>query len=339
MVNSDIIYELFKSKEMAEYLSQNINNLSALDILNMICMAPIDIRRKAEILKLCAENEDVKSEINTILETEQFSNEIEKEKTIKKIYQKSFGYNYRICLNAVNELTKDDNAIFTVQNVWVDEDMLIGYHYSDIEVCSTFDGVLDIIKEQMEFEEWNWNNKEQLFWYVITKWIPADNGRYQQVMEFYMIDGKVSYFILRGNNHSNKFSPSCHLNLITPFKTGDMLCVDCTPFAEEQNVLVLENSNNNDCCSLQAIYVCEDGTLKTGAIKHASVLSKWLWPEISPLYKIRTTESLKSNEKILLKLRAYIKSDFQKGKLIWELSHKGITIKNMEKFLKENSNG
>lgn len=333
----DIIYEIFESKEMAEYLVENVSKLSEQDILNMICSAPVDIRRKAKILKELAETENVDSIISELLESETFTSETEKKKTIKMVKENSFRFNYKICAKAVKELENSRNAIFTLQNVWVDEDMIIGFHYSEVDVCSSFEGAMEIIKEQMEFEEWTWNNKNQLFWYVLTKWIPDKNGRYKQVADYYIINNKVAFFLL-DNNRTNKFAPNCHLNLITPFKTGDMLCVDCTPFAEEQNVLVLENENNYDCCSLQAICVCEDERLKVGAIKHATILPKWLYPEISPLYKIRRADNLKTEEKILFEIQTYIKSDAQKGRQIWELAHKGITIEEMKKYLEESYN-
>ena len=46
----DLINELFESKEMSEYLIEHSAELSKYNILRMVCSAPIDIRRKAEIL-------------------------------------------------------------------------------------------------------------------------------------------------------------------------------------------------------------------------------------------------------------------------------------------------
>lgn len=52
---SDLINELFESPEMAEYLISHSEELTKYQIFRMICMAPIDIRRKAEILAELAE--------------------------------------------------------------------------------------------------------------------------------------------------------------------------------------------------------------------------------------------------------------------------------------------
>lgn len=60
---ADLINELFESKEMSEYLIQNIDKLTKYNILNMICKAPIDIRRKAEILFEFSKDEDIEAEI------------------------------------------------------------------------------------------------------------------------------------------------------------------------------------------------------------------------------------------------------------------------------------
>ena len=54
----DLVNELFDSKEMAEYLTEHFDGLSKHNILNMICKAPIDIRRKAEILSELSKDED-----------------------------------------------------------------------------------------------------------------------------------------------------------------------------------------------------------------------------------------------------------------------------------------
>lgn len=61
---SEIINELFESPEMAEYLIDRSEELARYDILQMVCKAPIDIRRKAEILAELSKSENIEKEIS-----------------------------------------------------------------------------------------------------------------------------------------------------------------------------------------------------------------------------------------------------------------------------------
>ena len=74
----DLINELFESKEMSDYLIEHSDELSKYNILSMVCKAPIDIRRKAEILSELSKDEDIDKEI-----AEELKNQIQHDSILR----------------------------------------------------------------------------------------------------------------------------------------------------------------------------------------------------------------------------------------------------------------
>ena len=85
-------------------------------------------------------------------------------------------------------------------------------------------------------------------------------------------------------------------------------------------VLILNNFADYDCCSPQALYIGENGTLAVGAVKHSHIFANGNWSGFSPLYNAeRLSKPLAEEEKILEKVQSYIGTDSAKGEKIWLL--------------------
>ena len=70
------------------------------------------------------------------------------------------------------------------------------------------------------------------------------NLRYFYDKEFYKNNKRQ----LLSENDFTLFSSGNNLNLPTPFRNGDILHVDCRPFAPKASVTVTDNQSEYDCC-------------------------------------------------------------------------------------------
>ena len=320
----DLINELFESREMSEYLIEHSAELSKYNILRMVCSAPIDIRRKAEILLELSKDENIEKEIAEELKEKDV--DISEHEHIKEhIIENSFRFNCEYALKAISLLEATPGDVFSVQNLWYDEEWPTGYGEGDFHISSSFENAMKYIDEEMKLEEWSWNDKDALSWYEIRKWSLTEEGDYKEIVCYELIDNKLMFFTYsdRAEYVHNKFNPDCDLNLITPFSTGDILTVDCRPQKPKRNVLILENVTNFDCCSLQGMFYDPDEKLYTAhAVKHGSIYRGFSIPYISPLYRIsKNITELPEEDKIFNNIKSFLNNDFQKGQEMWAWIH------------------
>lgn len=320
----DLINELFESKEMSEYLIEHSDELSKYNILNMICSAPIDIRRKAEILSELSKDEDIDKEIAEKLK-EKNVNISEHEHIKEHIKGISFQFNSEYALRAISHLDAKPGDVFSVQNLWYDEECPKEYGKGDFHISSSFENAMKYIHEEMKFEEWSWNDKDALSWYEIRKWSLVESGDYKEIICYELIDNKLMFFTYSDRDEyiRNNFAPNCDLNLITPFSTGDILTIDCRPQNPKRNTLILENVNNYDCCSLQGMFYDPDEKLYSAhAVKHASIYRGFGIPYISPLYRIsKNITELPEEDKIFNDIKFFLNNDIPKGQKMWSWIH------------------
>jgi len=81
--------------------------------------------------------------------------------------------------------------------------------------------------------------------------------------------------------------PFVNMDLPTPFKPGDILHVDCRPFAPKTSVVVIDNRVEFDCCYPQCEYVDKNGDKKHGALKHSHIYKEDVVESISPLFNLK----------------------------------------------------
>lgn len=352
---SDLIRELFPSKEMVAYLTEHAEQLYKHNILNMVCKAPIDIRRKAEILSELSKDEDIEKEISEEL-TRLKPQKSDYKSISKYIAENSFAFNCEYVKKAISLLESNPGDVFSVQTVWYDHDDPNGYDESDFHISSSFENALKYIKKEMKLEEVSWNDKEVLFHFEIRKWSLNKKGDYEEIICYEFIDNKVMFFSYADKTEysRNQFEPDCDLNLITPFRTGDIVTLDCLPYQPEKTVLILENVSNEDCCSLQGLsYNPDDNIFFTGAIKHGSVFCDFYRPEISPLYRIQTaTEPPTGQEQLFNEIKAFLNRDTKKGQEMWlwinnmtadkekrnRKSRNGVTADEIREYIKNETN-
>lgn len=320
----DLINELFESREMSEYLIEHSAELSKYNILRMVCGAPIDIRRKAEILLELSKDENIEKEIAEELKEKDV--DISEHEHIKEhIIENSFRFNCEYALKAISLLEATPGDVFSVQDLWCDEEWPKGYGEGSFHIFSSFENAIKYLEEDMKSEGWFWNDEDALSWYEIRKWSLTEDGDYKEIVCYELIDNKLMFFSYSDRDECirNNFEPNCDLNLITPFSTGDILTVDCRPQKPKRNIIILENVTNFDCCSLQGMFYDPDEKLYTAhAVKHGSIYRGFSIPYISPLYRIsKNITELPEEDKIFNNIKSFLNNDSQKGQEMWAWIH------------------
>lgn len=137
--------------------------------------------------------------------------------------------------------------------------------------------------------------------------------------DYTILDAGVCYFSHHNSSYREVFDFSTHqdLNLPVPFHAGDLVAIDCRPFAPVNHAVILEVGDNRDCCCLQALYRKSDGTWSTGAVKHGYASPNHN-AGISPLYRLSSFHGqLRSEERLLEQVSRYVNGDEERGSDLW----------------------
>lgn len=273
MIKEEIIGTLIKDGAFAEYLTKA--NLSEYDMAKLVCHAPISLFEKQSFYqRLLEEKNDGSGNVGD-----------------------GFSYeNYlRIATKAINDLNLPKDGTF----------LLVGHSfdngYDEQFECAPFRSYRAVQKYLNEtFDE----GGEKNIWYTLEKWLPESEETLglTEVCEFTFI-GKdpcfyknLRYFYdkkfrernrrqLLPENDFTLFSSGNNLNLPTPFRAGDILHVDCRPFAPKTTVKVIYNKGL-DCCGTVCSYTNKNGETALGALKHSHIYKENVIESVSPLYNL-----------------------------------------------------
>lgn len=274
MIKEEIIENLIKDKAFAKYLVAV--DLSEYDMAKLVCHAPISLFEKQSLYKKLIEEK--RAENGNC--DERFSIE-----------------NYlRIATRATDDLNLPTDGIF----------LLVGHSfdngYDEQFECAPFRSYCAVQKYLREtFAE----GGEENIWYTLEKWLPdsGDTLELTEVCEFAFIGKEPCFYKnlrffydkefceknrrqLLPENDFTLFSSGSNLNLSTPFQAGDILHIDCRPFAPKTTVTVTDNRSNFDCCNPQCEYEGENGKKKFGALKHSHIYKENVIESVSPLYNL-----------------------------------------------------
>ena len=229
---------------------------------------------------------------------------------------------------AIDNLACAPGELFTVDDPWYDEDIKdVAYGGFSNQPCLNYDKVLGYIDWNERFEE---RDEECTSWYKIKKWVPDGSGRYMNTYIYYYLYGiGICWFDACREYRDegpysrlpeHKYSSACtDLNIATPFRAGDIVRIDCRPFAPPVNALILYAGPDWDCCSLLALYRDDKGRYRTGAVKHTDM---WMHLRgdnmISALYRIETYDGeLNEYDRIYKEISPLIYGDNDKGDKVW----------------------
>lgn len=274
MIKEEIIGNLIKDKAFAEYLIKS--NLSEYDMAKLVCHAPISLFEKQSLYKKLLEEKN--GESGNVGDRFSYENYL------------------RIVTRATDDLNLPKDGTF----------LLVGHSfdngYDERFECAPFRSYRAVQKYLNEVFP---GGGEENIWYTLEKWLPESEETLglREVCEFAFIGKEpcfyknLRYFYdekfrkrdrrqLLPENDFSLFSSGNELNLPTPFRSGDILHIDCRPFALETKVTVTDNRSEFDCCNPQCEYTGENGEKKYGALKHSHIYKEDVIESVSPLYNL-----------------------------------------------------
>lgn len=253
------------SDDMRLYLTEQFRELNSADLIEIITGALKPLAYKLDLMKeLAVHFPHQFEEIDSFFDFEPYV----------QLYQEAVDN---------MQIGKDETAVF----------LLNGYRYdknNDRELFMSrpffsFDAALMYIKQ--EDEDWLCGYDkvaDALIWFEIEKWVGMEAP---ELIAAYTVSKYGEVWDFRRNNdlhHSFGISNALGLYLPVPFSAGDVITIDCTPFAPAKHGVIVTIGDNHDCCSVQCLYLKKDGTLDIGGLKHSHVFDT-LTPYVSVLYK------------------------------------------------------
>lgn len=165
------------------------------------------------------------------------------------------------------------------------------------------------------------------YWYELTLCRPEEGGMLRPGPYTYLLSAAGEAWLFMRERPDGKATPQpeedfwwsgLSLNLPVPFRPGDILTVDCRPFAGPGRCLVLEVGDNRDCCCVQVLYPCPGGRADIGALKHGHCFCSGVVQILSPLYRVsRWTGQLPPEEVFLEPLSRKLHADPLLGARLW----------------------
>lgn len=247
----DIITEFTKSPEMREHLKKT--SLNSRILSEIVINAPESLEKKKvaleQLFKKCA------GKVEAVLP-----------------------HRHILAIQAaLDNLTAAPGEVFNLIECWYDDEMLCEKTSSGIPFTS-FEAALTYLRKLIAEEEWN---DDTTCWTIIEKWVPAEGGHMERTYDYILIKDTIVDFrcyntdtneIIGGRPFriSSRDPLDVNLNLPIPFKPGDIVALDCRPFAPVKPALLLAVSD--DCCGVQMLFE-HDGMLNmdiydTAALKH-----------------------------------------------------------------------
>lgn len=278
---SEILEVFMPSDEMRAYLLNE--EISKYKLAQLICGSPVSLYKKLEWVTRLALKEpfgDKDSELFTCIRQD--------------------------ISDALHELKVRDGELLYLKSNWFDYDLMDGntdngeapYQNLYTAQCAIQQDLAELTcfdHDEKEFEEEI--SAEDTGWYTIEKWIKYGDDEYLLTYTYYLFRDEIIYFenetpaLHDGEFELYNYWNSQDLNLPVPFKAGDVVVIDCTPFKPATLAKITDVGDNKDCCSLQALARCEDGSWREGAVKHGHLFLHNMC-YISPLYRIRKYEGV-----------------------------------------------
>ena len=320
-------------------------------LLILYAGGPISLDKKMRLLGKLAAKRNLN--IESFLAVEKCVIEDKSFKDIKKSIRRTVEYGddksiwryigdcYREILNAKEELHECSDAFGKNGIEMCDRSLYLFDEWYDIDdkmhkssPCGFFN-LPDMVEEYIVNEEYD--NESGEGFYRLEAWDAGGIGWDEPRYDYYFdCRGNVCWFekmMPKKQAHGNvyytpenrRFSVGdCDLNLKTPYKTGDIVLIDCRPFGPPFHALILEDRDQFDCCFPNIVF-CIPGTdeWRLTPLKHRSfykdVSFKSYEPGISPLYrlrKVREDEYTAADERLLMLCRL-LEGDQSKADIIW----------------------
>ena len=278
-----IVREVFPSPEMASYLAER--ELAGWELRDAIAYAAVPLERKRDMFLRLAFGKDT------------------------AYFRRQAG----AIEEAIREMQAKPGEFFYLKYFCCSEESVFGYEEKGLEPYLTWEHIFECIQKYLGYLE---DDEKELVWFEVEKWSPDGKGRLKNDYDYTVLGNEVCY-VSNNNSHRWKYCFSTLQDLAylpVPFHAGDIVTIDCRPFAPVSHAVILDVGDNRDCCCLQALYRSGDGIWDIGAVKHGHVLPYHYYPEISPLYRLASFHGqLPEEERLLKKVSQYVSTDKDYG--------------------------
>lgn len=290
-----IITRYIESMQMRDYLVSVVDKLQPWQIIDLICGARAGIKDKIEsLLEL--------SEFETDDEKKDEKSAYNAAKTGKRFLEELVLKQGEVLLNM--EYGYDDEK--AEEKIWG-----AAPHFSVKSVMKYVNEEYEELDEQ--------EKKDAIYWYRLEKYAPQNDfeldWRY-----YYTVAPNGAIWFARDveKDEGQLFDDSQDLNLPVPFEIGDIITIDCRPFAPVKQGVIIEKGDNWGCCSVQCAWITESGQVKMGAFKHTSVFNDKSFVRVSPLYRAEVFDGeLPPEEQPLKEISKFVYRDEEKGRNLW----------------------
>lgn len=338
-----MVAELFiSSKSIAERLAMVPFRKRV--IIGIILGSPTPLDKKLDVLTVLSKYDDLMHEI--VDEVEGWLGDARgngtSEDRLRSVY---FGWSFaaynsfsthRDAVRDALEVLRSTGTgeIIYRKSFWDERPELFEEHEAGIAPFSNIDAALEDLRFEMVRDEWD---DDAPFWSTFEKWRLAPDGTWENPFTYYAIKDEIVFFDRNVYDEENHFwareeiayggSIAPDLNIRVPFGVGDVVTLDCRPFAPLRHALVIEaeDEGHAECCMPRVLHLddCESKRrgepiwTETGP-KHASSLHLCM-PGYSPLYRMELYEgTLPEDEQLIGEVRDWLRGDAERGRQLSE---------------------
>ncbi len=352
-----VLAECGFSDEMRTYLTDK-HNIPERTLIDIICGAPVGLEKKEDMLMELRAKKSLKHEmLNTFRQCmENAVNYRDMNNKMWEILKTQEPDNIYCCIEKAGKEIADVKLL----NYLIDESLaqwrtMLFCEWYDTDILaekSCFSGLFirhNKMYEYIENEEKDTEDEAAVkelpdWWYKAEVWeesdVDEDNERTRNVYDLYIFNGKVcwfeekeadvqvngnTYYLPKSRLHSRGVTD---LSLPTPFKSGDIVLIDCRPFGEPFHAMILESRHQYDCCFPNIVFrVPHTDGWRCTALKHKMFYRDMdcgtYAPMLSPLYRLRSVkpEELTVRDSELVSLSRMLKGDENAASDIWNNWH------------------
>ncbi len=320
-------------KEMLDHMLES--GIPSENVLtDIVCRAPVPLKKKHEMLDLLIKKTNVNYE--TLVKGAAAIREGSEYERVKKAVSEVSGMFGDSLHDAVRELSLAEmglkHCIYYLFEEWYDPDVLIVKSYP-CGLFGTLKQVKRYIKKAAEFEREE-TVEPKPGWYRIEAWDLDGWDKYELGFNYYVYNGEICWFermeTIREVNGLEFYVPADErfyrgvfdLSVPTPFKAGDIVNIDCSPFGPPFRVMIVEGRYQNDDSFPTILFkVPFTDNWRITALKHkrfyknADVGMYEYEPRLSPLYRLRSAleSELGDDDLLLVKVSKWIGGDEERG--------------------------
>lgn len=338
------------SDELANYLVKE-EALSPFELIDIISRAPITLDEKSALFGSLGNKRNLKFESFVSVEEN-----IKQGKSFKTITHdiraladfREEGSIWTVLYERSKDIQAAREGVYSTDKDLYDNKPLVlfteWYDLDEMQLKSSSCGVFanpEAIERYIENEEYDNDSDEG--YYRMEAWDACDTKWENPRYDYYYYRGKICWFeklIPEKQEHGNTYfmsegrefaDGSLDLNFKTPYKSGDIVLIDCRPFGPPFHAMILEARDQWDCC-FPTIVFRYSGTSEWSltSLKHRRLYKNIGWhtyePMLSPLYRLRRvkTEELTEEDDCLLELSKLLSGSEERAAEAWNNWHSAL---------------